>query len=89
MAYGPPGFVVELRVSISILTGILIIVAGLSRTLVTLAYLLLWWGVFCKRPQHVDKVNRLGEIIGARTLLPLRLQERPRNDTHTSTLTDP
>jgi hypothetical protein len=35
------------------------------RGLVPLAYLLVWWGVLCKKPQYIDDANRLGEIVCA------------------------
>ena len=55
----------------SMLTLCLTLIAfALSRTIVTIAYLLVWWGVFRRKPQHIDKVNRLGEIICGNRQLP-------------------
>lgn len=48
--------------SASIIT-ITLCVLATTRGLGFLVYLLIWWGVFCKKPQYIDKVNQLGKIL--------------------------
>jgi len=52
----------SLRVSFAALA---LIAAGYAvvRAVVILAYLMAWLTVLLRKPQHLDKVNRLGEIV--------------------------